>query len=61
MTPLDLLKTISFTGPNSDGEYWLHIKKQDNSGAVGVCLGSLSGKHFEQWEAARQAVLSKGQ
>lgn len=36
MTPLELLQTINFTGPNEDGEYWLHIRKLDNSGGLGV-------------------------
>ena len=60
MAPLELLNKIYFSGPNEDGEYWLHFKAGGNGG--GMCLGHCKpiAHHIDRWEAERGRIIQRG-
>lgn len=60
MDALDLLKQIRFTGPNEDGEYWLHIRDGEYGG--GVDLGMVRPRtaiQIDKWERARSRIVKE--
>ncbi len=60
MAPLELLNQIYFSGPNEDGEYWLHFKANGKGG--GTCLGYCKpiAHHIDRWEAERARIIKRG-
>ncbi len=59
MTPLQLLESISFTGPNEDREYWLHFKGGSLGSGLNLGSAELAAPYIEKFESKRREIINR--